>query len=101
MDRQELMNLVSSLRASIENPEARDGIIDQISDGINGICDSNDNLTTSNTEYIRNNEQLRAANMKLFMQIGSEPIKPNPKPEDKPAEKLTFEALFNEKGELK
>lgn len=79
---------------------------------LNGL--SNDYESTQSTletananvqTLTQNNENLRAANTKLFLQLGS-----TPKPEDKPGKapaqnspeekKLTFESLFNEKGEL-
>lgn len=78
---------------------------------LNGL--SNDYETTQNTldnananvqTLTQNNENLRAANTKLFLQLGS-----TPKPEDKPGKNppptqdekpLTFESLFNEKGDL-
>ena len=52
-----------------------------------------------------NNETLRRVNADLFLKVGNTNPKPTTEPEkgtDKlDPEKLTFEALFDEKGELK
>lgn len=101
MDRAEIMSLITNLRSDIDNAETREGIITQISEAINSVCDTNDTLSNSNAEYIRANEQLRSANMKLFTQIGAEPVKTETKPQEEEVKKPSFDDLFNEKGELK
>lgn len=101
MDRQQLMNMIANLRSNIEDADNRGTLIDNISNGINELCDSSDTLATSNAEYIRNNEQLRSANMKLFLQIGSTPETKDDKPNEDEPKKLDFADLFNDKGELK
>lgn len=99
--RTDVLNLISKLRDDIDNTETRSALIDQISDSISEAYDSVDTLNTANQELIHNNEQLRKANMKLFLQIGSEPQPaPEPKPQEPPA-RVPFSDLFNEKGELK
>lgn len=70
----------------------------------------------SNSETINSitseRDNLRSANMKLFVQLGSEPItNPNSTPIDNPTPneptnnedevKAKYDALFNEEGELK
>lgn len=45
------------------------------------------------------NENLRQANMNLFLQVGKKPEKEEPTPE--PAKKREFKDLFDEKGGLK
>lgn len=95
MERDELMQLLAGLRGD-GTDSAREELITQIGEGINSVFDDTDRLRSSNGEYIRANEQLRAANMKLFMQIGEAPKEnPNEK-EDGEQKKLTFEDLFKE-----
>lgn len=102
MDRNEFVTLISNLRDNIDNEEARNGIIDSISEAGNSIFDANDSLNASNGEYIHANERLREANMKLLIKFGSEPKKQEEDTTSKKTEeKLTFDNLFNEKGELK
>ena len=99
--RTDALNLISKLRDEINNEETRNGVIDQISELISSNFDVVDSLNTANQELVHNNEQLRKANMKLFLQIGSEPqAAPEPKPQEPPA-RVPFKDLFNEKGELK
>lgn len=96
-----MMNMIANLRSSIDDADARGTLIDDISNAINAICDNSDNLVAANNEYIRNNEQLRAANMKLFLQIGSTPETQQDKHDEQEPKKLDFADLFNDKGELK
>ena len=99
--RTDALNLISKLRDEINNEETRLGFIDQISDLISTNFDNIESLNTANQELVHNNEQLRKANMKLFLQIGSEPQPtPEPKPQEPPT-RVPFADLFNEKGELK
>lgn len=99
--RNDVLTLISKLRDDFDNTETRAGLLDQISDSVSAAFDSVDSLNTANQELIHNNEQLRKANMKLFLQIGSEPQPaPEPKPQEPPA-RVPFKDLFNEKGELK
>lgn len=100
-NRNDVLNLISKLREDIDNADIRGELLDQISDSISAAYDSVDSLNTANQELIHNNEQLRKANMKLFLQIGSEPQPaPEPKPQEPPT-RVPFADLFNEKGELK
>ena len=103
MERDNVMALVNELRNSFEDAESREGILNQISDEISALYDANTTLTNSNSEYISQNEQLRAANMKLFLQVGAQAIEPTVQQpaEDTVKQPLKFEDLFNEKGELK
>ena len=103
MERDNLMAIINNLRNSFDDAENRDELLNQISNEVSALYDTNDTLSSSNSEYVTANEQLRAANMKLFLQIGSEPLKKQEEPPAEPPEKkpLKFEDLFNEKGELK
>lgn len=101
MDRTDALNLVNQLRTEIDNAETRDGLLTQITDAFGSAYDDLNKVTTERDELVTNNEQLRSANMKLFMEIGKEPEKtPQPEEEEKTT-KLEFKNLFNEKGELK
>lgn len=60
-----------------------------------------DTASNERDELRKNNETLREANMKLFLQVGSGKNEPNGKDDNPKAKELKFEELFNEKGELK
>lgn len=67
--------------------------------------DERDSLLTEKTTLTNENENLRKANLKLFLRLGkeNEEVKENnnTKEENNGNVKRTFESLFNEKGELK
>lgn len=79
-------------------------ILAEITNDYEDITTKLDTFASTNEKLTQDAESLRAANMKLFLQIGSTPkpedIKPEPEP-DAPKEKKTFENLFDEKGGLK
>lgn len=81
-----------------------DGSITQIladlSDDYGSILADIDNTNLQNEKLKKDNENLRDTNMRLFLKIEN----PNETTTEEPEEenkKLTFENLFNEKGELK
>jgi hypothetical protein len=62
-----------------------------------------DNLVTENTQLKTDKEDLQKANMKLFLKT-TEPKTPDEKPKNGEGDNdtsLTYENLFNEKGDLK
>ena len=97
MERDELMQLIGTLRSDDDSTE-RESLITQISDAVNAAYDNADRLANANSEYVRTNEQLRKANMELFVQIGERRAEPTAEPQKETKTKLTFDELF--KGEL-
>lgn len=101
MTRDEMLARLHALGTCEDDVERR-AIITEITDEIRGVYDSNESLTASNEQYIADNETLRAANMKLFLKVGgggkTDPIDNTG---TEPDTNLTYENLFNEKGELK
>ena len=67
-------------------------------DGI-GIYDDYANAETARAAAVADNENLREANMKLFLRVGDHKEPETPAKETPP--KLKYQDLFNEKGELK
>lgn len=59
--------------------------------------DAHDSVIKERDQFKTDNETLRSANMKLFLQVGSK--KDEPKKE--PTEDLKYDDLFNEEGGLK
>lgn len=70
-------------------------------DSVSQDYDAHANVVTERDKYLNDNEALRQANMKLFLQVGTNnPPQPEKKPETAKTE-LKYENLFNEKGDLK
>mgnify|MGYP003298400202 CR=1 FL=1 len=105
MTRDEHKGIVNELLTMVnpDNQANASDLLTQLTDDyeqtLAGLEQANANVTT----LTANNETLREVNARLFLRVG-EPsgggkiTEPEP-PKDDP--KLTFEDLFNEKGELK
>ena len=61
--------------------------------------DGFEQATQQITSLEQANENLRQANMNLFLQVGKKPEEP--KPEDNPQVKREFKNLFDDKGGIK
>jgi len=99
MTKEEFNSLIQEI-GQIEDDVDRRDKLSILSDTYSPMFDTVDNLTQKNTQLTDDNEKLREANMKLFLRVGSK-TEPDKIEEDKPKEKLKFEDLFNEKGEIK
>lgn len=81
-----------------------DGSITQIladlSDDYGSVLADIDNTNLQNEKLKKDNENLRDTNMRLFLKI-EKPSENNPEEQEETNKKLSFENLFNEKGELK
>lgn len=99
MTREELERSIQEIGALDDVVQIRDRLV-TLRDNVSKDYDELSKLQTSNQELTANNEALRSANMKLFLQVGA-----NTKVEDptdtQHEEALTYDALFNEKGEIK
>lgn len=94
---QQLIGMVAA-----EHQASASQILTNLSNDYEQTLTSSETASSNVTKLTQDNEALRAANMKLFLQVGSVP-KTEPEKqegnedEDKP---LPFTDLFNEKGEL-
>lgn len=79
--------------------------LSELSEEFKTLRESNDQLITVNATLTDENKSLKKYNMDLFMKVGSENNENdtsfNNQSDAKETEKLNFEDLFNEKGELK
>lgn len=98
MTREELERSIQEIGTLEDVVQIRDRLV-TLQNNVSKDYDELATLKTSNQELIANNEALRSANMKLFLQVGA-----NTKEEDQPdtqhEEALTYDSLFNEKGEI-
>lgn len=81
-----------------EDETERRTLLASLSEDGSAIYDYYDTAETARASAVADNEKLREANMKLFLQVGDhkEPEPPTPQ-----TPKLDYKDLFNEKGELK
>lgn len=101
MDKNEFLQAIREIGTCEDDVQRRD-MLNDLQNNVSSIFDENTSLTERNTSLTTDNETLRSANMKLFLQVGSdEPNTPNGSEVDKAKEKRKFEDLFNEKGEIK
>lgn len=107
MKREELKNHVKNLLDNLQD-------ISKVTEILNTIQEQND-LTETSKETLesdkakleQDNEQLRQVNMKFFLKLSNQKKTDNPEENqeggsnsDPEENKLTFESLFDEKGEL-
>ena len=104
-DFQTRMNTLLGL-ATPETQAQVSAILTEMSGEVDGIFARSADLTSTNERLTADNETLREVNTKLFLKVGEVPKGGNPNPEpqppvgDEPDTTLTYENLFNEKGEL-
>lgn len=99
MDKTEFNNRITAIGSCEDDAERRELLAQLLEDGSSDY----DRLTefeTSNAQLKQDNEDLRSANMKLFLRVGDNK-KPSKDDLDDTPEKRDFKNLFNEKGELK
>ena len=105
MTRDEHKNIVNQLlaMATPEQQAAASDLLTQLTDDYEQTLTNNEQLTANNQTLTTNNETLRQVNAKLFLKVGEtdKNMNNNPGQDDGGNEnQLTFEALFNEKGDL-
>lgn len=110
---EEHKNIITEIATNLNDQAKVTTLLADLSKDYSEISSQLDVANTSVTDLTKTNEELRAANMKLFTQIGSseqpntlldEPNKDNPTSSGENTnenKELTYENLFNEKGELK
>lgn len=99
MDKVELNTRIQEI-GTCEDSAQRLELLTQLRENLETDYDKLSNLETQNNQLSSDNEDLRSANMKLFLRIGEhkEPVK---EPFEEPKEKRQFQNLFNEKGTIK
>ena len=99
MNRQEFTERLQAIGTTEDETQRRELIAQLIEEGGNDY-DDHAAAVAARDQALADNEDLRAANMKLFMRVG-DPKKPDVDPNPNAPEKRKFENLFNEKGGLK
>ena len=99
MIKSEFTERLQAIGAEADETQRRELIAALIDDG-GADYDSFATATAERDKLRSDNENLREANMKLFLRVGTHKD-PDPKPGDPPKDKPKFEDLFNEKGGIK
>lgn len=84
-----------------EDDASRRAIITEVSDEIKTVFGTVDTLTESKNKLDADNKKLQEYNMQLFLKVGGQKKQEVTPEGDEPDKNLTYENLFNEKGELK
>lgn len=98
MTRDELLQAVTDI-GTIEDAAERRSKLTAIHTEVSALFDTNENLTSSNTKLEADKKKLQEYNMELYLKVGQ----PNPNPEkeeEKQEEELSYDDLFNDKGDL-
>ena len=100
MDKTTLISKITEI-GTCEDETQRRELLTQLQEEAGTDYDRLAQLETDNATLTQNNEDLRSANMKLFLRVGDSRKHTDDidEPEEKPKRK--FEDLFNEKGQLK
>lgn len=106
MDRQEFLDTITQI-GTCEDETQRRGMLATLSTEAGTLFDSNADLTSQIEALTNKNNELTAANMDLFLQVGANKSSAERKKDqtgienpDEP-QKLKYEDLFDEKGGLK
>lgn len=103
MERDEVIKLLKDIGTCEDDVQRRE-YLTSLTDTVESLYESTEKLTAHEKELAEDNEKLRAANMKLFLKVGSKTEEEadrdrTGKEEEKKPRR--FEDLFNEKGGLK
>lgn len=97
MDKETFLSRITEI-GTCEDDVRRRELLAELQNESTSLFDRNSELEASNRQFSDDNEKLRSANMKLFLQVGDHKTPEyEPKEEQK---KREFKDLFNEKGML-
>lgn len=99
MNRQEFTDRLVAIGECADDVQRRE-LIAQLTEDGGADYDNHAAAVAARDQLTKDNEDLRAANMRLFKRLGDHKD-PEPTPGTEPQKKLEFKDLFNEKGGLK
>lgn len=100
MTKEEMIAAIQQV-GTCENDTERLTLLSDLQDGLTSDYDSLEAITNERDSLKNDNEDLRRANMKLFLKVGQKDTSDDLPQEDKQKEKRKFEDLFDEKGGIK
>ena len=103
MKKQEFIDKMTEIGTCTDDAVRRT-LLTSLTDEVSKTFDEHATLTEQNAKYVTDMETLRSANMELFLQVGKSRQEESPIDNNGAGNRndnLTYENLFNEKGELK
>lgn len=100
MTKEEMIAAIQQV-GTCENDTERLTLLSDLQDGLTSDYDSLEAITNERDSLKNDNEDLRRANMKLFLKVGQKDTSDDLPQEDEQKEKRKFEDLFDEKGGIK
>lgn len=106
LTKQQFLDTLTQIGTCEDETQRRD-MLATLNTEATSIFDSNETLTQQNQTLTNDNETLRTANMKLFLQVGSNngsgegSNNNNSGNQEEPRKRIKYEDLFDEKGGLK
>ena len=105
MERTEHKNITAQLLGMVapDNQATASELLTRLTEDYEQVMTEGEQAAATVATLTANNETLRQVNAKLFLKVGE--VGGNPKPTDTPKDEpgeppLSFDALFNEKGDL-
>ena len=99
MDKVELNNRIQEI-GQCEDASQRLELLTKLKEDLEPDYERLTDLEAQNSQLSSDNEDLRSANMKLFLRIGEQKA-PAKEPFEEETPKREFKNLFNEKGSIK
>ena len=100
MTKEEHTQAIQDIRKLVNDDDGKiTELLTNLSDDYGKILAENSDYKLKNEKLTNDNDKLRDTNMRLFLKVGTTE-KEEEEPEEKEEEKLTFENLFDEKGDL-
>jgi len=100
MDKTEFNNKITAIGSCEDDTQRRELLAQLLEEGSSDY-DRLTELETSVDTLKQDNEDLRSANMKLFLRVGDSKKPTKDETDDEPPVKREFKNLFNEKGGIK
>lgn len=97
MDKQGFLDKITEI-GQLEDAAQIRASLAELTDEVSVVFESNETLTQQNQQYAQDNESLRSANMRLFLQVGEQRQPEPPAPEPPKPQKMSFDKLFDERG---
>ena len=99
MDKQAFLDKITEI-GQLDDAAQMRTMLASLSDDVSTVFDERETLSQQNQNYAQDNESLRSANMKLFLQVGEQRQQEPPAPEPPKPQRMSFDALFDEKGNI-
>lgn len=101
MTEDEFFNKTNDILGKLDNQGEVSTILKELNDGYKDVLSQNQELTNKNTQLETDRENLRKANMELFLKVGNKTNNTTNESQTSNNEKLSYDDLFDEEGKIK